>query len=64
MKNQQKPVKPAKKSRTKAVLFRLPHSTIDYLLDKTDEDAPTVPAAGRRIIEQSKRDDEAKKTGG
>lgn len=60
LKKIQKLAKPAKKSRTEAVLFRLPHSTINYLRGKIDDDAPSVPAAGRRIIEQAKRDDEAK----
>lgn len=54
-----KTVKPKKKP----VLFRLKESTIDYLRGEMDEDAPSVPAAGTRIIEQKRRDDEKKRAG-
>ncbi|HKQ90327.1 MAG TPA: hypothetical protein VJZ77_06580 [Blastocatellia bacterium] len=59
-----KPQKTTKKSKTKGVMVRLKHSTIDYLLSQKDEDADSAPAVARRIIEQKKLDDELKRLGG
>lgn len=52
------------KVKKKPVLFRLKESTIDYLRGQIDEDAPSLPAAGTRIIEQKRKDDEKKRAGG
>lgn len=52
------------KTKKKAVLFRLKETTIDYLRGEMDEDAQSVPAAGTRIIEQKRREDEKRRAGG